>query len=125
MNMKATAPQLPLALTMEHFEKGQCPNPPMTSSCVLKIVSTDPNFPSEKEIRMSQSITSDLVYITTKGFIKPAKHLQMGVGLKHLTGSEKVGRILSSYGHSISTTQEKEIITEMGIAILEKKISFA
>ena len=73
MDIKATVPQLPLALTMEHFEKGQCPNPPMTSSCVLKIVSTDPNSPSEKEIRMSQSITSDLVYITTKGFIKPAQ----------------------------------------------------
>ena len=52
--------------------------------------------------------------------MKPAKHLQVGVGIKSITGSEKVGRILHGLGHSISTTQEKEIITEIGLSIIER-----
>ena len=85
------------------------------------MVATNPESPTEKEKRLADSITSDPVFTVSKGSLTPAKHLQMGVGLKHITGGDKVGRIISSYGHSISTTQEKEIITEIGISILEKK----
>ena len=119
--MKSKVPKLPNPLTLEHFKKGQCPNPPLTKACILKMVATNPESPTEKEKRLADSITSDPVFTVSKGSLTPAKHLQMGVGLKHITGGDKVGMIISSYGHSISTTQEKEIITKIGISILEKK----
>ena len=118
--IKRKVDPLPLALTKDHFKNGMCPNPPLTSSFNLDVIASNPLNPTEKELRIANSITSDMVYNATKGYIKPAKHLQVGVGVKSITGSEKVGRILHGLGHSISTTQEKEIITEIGHSILER-----
>ena len=118
--LKRNVDPLPPVLTKAHFRDGMCPNPPLTSSFNISLIATDPSNPTEKEKRVSDSFTSDMVYAVTKGCIKPAKHLQLGVGIKSITGSEKVGRILHGLGHSISTTQEKEIITEIGCETLEK-----
>ena len=118
--LKSTVDPLPPVLTKAHFKNGMCPTPRLTSAFNFSVIASDPSNSTEKEKRISDSITSDMVYNVTKGYIKPAKHLQVGVGVKSITGSEKVGRMLHSLGHSISTTQEKEIITEIGCNILEK-----
>ncbi len=45
----------------------------------------------------------------------------MGVGMKSLTGSEKVCDLLHKFGHSISCSQEKAILTEIGEEISRKR----
>ena len=46
--------------------------------------------PTDHEIRLARSMASDALYNVTHGHVKPAKQLCMGVGIKSLTGSEKV-----------------------------------
>ncbi len=61
------------------------------------------------------------MYNVTNGHVKLAKQLCMGVGIKSLTGSEKVCDILHKFGHSISTSSEQEIITEIAEKISQKR----
>ena len=89
--LKSTVNPLPPVLTKAHFRNGMCPNPPLTSAFNLSVIASDPLNPTEKEKRVSASISSDMVYNATKGYIKPPKHLQVGVGVKSITESEKVG----------------------------------
>ena len=62
---------------------------------------------------MAQSITDDLLYTTTKGYIKPAKHLCIVVRIKCMTGCEKLSTILHRVGDAISCSQEGESIIEI------------
>ena len=45
---------------------------------------------SPSKTRRISSISQDVIYATTSGRHKPAKHLQIGLALKSLTGSRKV-----------------------------------
>ena len=60
-----------------------------------------------------KSLCSDIIYIITKGRIKPAKHLTLGLAMKSLTSSRKVLTILNRYGHSINYTLAEELETEL------------
>ena len=71
------------------------------------ILCTDPEKPTEKETRLALLLSSDWLYNVTKGHVKPAKQLCMGIGIKSTTGSEKVYEIFHKFGHSISCSQEK------------------
>ena len=119
-DLKSKTRPLPPVLTKAHFKNGMCPNPPLTSGFFVDMIATDPKNPTERELTVATSMASDSVYNVSKGYIKPAKHLQVGVGLKSITGSEKVGKLVYGLGHSISTTQEKEIVTEIGLEIIGK-----
>ena len=90
-DLKSKVEPLPPVLTEAHFKNGMCANPPLTSSFNLYVIAKDPLNSSEKETRIANSITSAMIYNATKGYIKPTKHLQVGVGIKSITGSEKVG----------------------------------
>lgn len=60
-----------------------------------------------------KSLCQDIIYIITKGHIKPAKHLMLGLAMKSLTSSRKVLTILNKYGHSVGYTVAEELETEM------------
>ena len=64
------------------------------------------------------SLSQDIIYCTTKGRIKPPKHIALPVALKHLTGSEKVVIPLNRLGHGISQSQ----LSEWDAATAEKQI---
>ena len=111
---------LPNALTSKHFSDGQAPIPKIITKFVLDIISSHPLSPSNMEMRVAKGLASDL-YNTTKGHVNPAKHLCLSVGMKSMTGSEKVCDILHKLGHAISTSQENRIITEIGEEITRKQ----
>lgn len=54
--------------------------------------------------RCALSSVEDDAYKATKGKIKPAKHLLLGIALKSLTGSKKDNELLNHIGHCISYT---------------------
>ncbi|XP_072754742.1 uncharacterized protein [Anoplolepis gracilipes] len=60
-----------------------------------------------------KSLCQDIIYIITKGHIKPAKHLMLGLAMKSLTSSRKVLTILNKYGHSVGYTVAEELETKM------------
>ena len=53
--------------------------------------------------------------------MKPAKQLVIGLGMKSITGSEKVCKILHKFGHAISCYEEKGIIAEIRDGISKKE----
>lgn len=60
-----------------------------------------------------KSVCSDLIYIISKGRVKPPKHLTLGLAMKSMTSSRKVLTILNRYGHTIGYNLAEEIETEM------------
>ena len=48
------------------------------------------------------SVCADVMFAVSRGRFKPGKHLNMGLGIKSMTGSRKVLDVLNHMGHSIS-----------------------
>ncbi len=61
--------------------------------------------------RYISSIAQDLIYAKTRGNVKPAKHLCMGLGLKSMTGSKKVIEVLNHPGHCVGYGTVEELET--------------
>jgi hypothetical protein len=68
-------------------------------------------------------MSCDVMFATSRGKIKPGKHLTMGLGMKSLTGSRKVINVLNRMGHSISYQIAEELETQLATEISERKIS--
>ena len=64
------------------------------------------------------SIAQDVIFCTTKGQVKPPKHVALPVALKHITGSETVVTILNKLGHGASQSQ----LSEWDAATAEKQL---
>ncbi len=75
---------------------------------------------SDKITRLVNSASDDVVFSTTRGRIKPAKHMCVGIGIKSLTGSKRVIDIMNRYGGSISYSVAEEIETDIAFAITQK-----
>ena len=69
--------------------------------------------PSSNKQRRIKSIGEDIIYAVSSGAKIPAKHLQVGLAMKSLTGSRKVIEVLNRLGHSISYSAVEEIETEL------------
>ena len=115
--VKRSCDPLPTVLTSKHFREGQAPLPDELMDFALELICIDPKNPTEKEMRQAKSLVSDIVYFLTKGSVKPAKQLSMGVGMKSMTNSTLVVRMLHRFGQCISPTEETGIITEIAEAV--------
>ena len=69
--------------------------------------------PFSNKQRRIKSIGEDIIYAVSSGAKIPAKHLQVGLAMKSLTGSRKVIEVLNRLGHSISYSAVEEIETEL------------
>ena len=67
------------------------------------------------------SMAQDLVYNTTHGRVRTAKHIALPMALHSLTGSAELVTILNRYGHGISYTQVEEIQTALAEKQLENQ----
>lgn len=61
--------------------------------------------------RLSSSFSQDSIYSITRGYIKPRKHILLGITIKSLTGSKKVVDILSRQGYCITYPSILELET--------------
>ena len=75
---------------------------------------------NERVQRLVQSVSDDVIFATTRGRIKPGKHLCLGLGLKSLTGSRRVLEILNRFGHSVSYHTVETIETQMATEISDR-----
>ena len=77
--------------------------------------------PENKRVqRLVQSVSDDVIFATTRGRIKPGKHLCLGLGLKSLTGSRRVLEILNRFGHLVSYHTVETIETQMATEISDR-----
>ena len=66
------------------------------------------------------AMSSDAVYNTSKGSIRPWKQTVLGLGLGTLTGSKLALQMLNRHGHSISYDEVKRLETEMAYSASEE-----
>ena len=62
----------------------------------------------------------NLLYDNSNVDVKSAKQLVTSLGMKNITGSEKVCNIIQNFGHAISCSEEQGIIAEIGEALTKK-----
>ncbi|CAF4773203.1 unnamed protein product [Pieris macdunnoughi] len=107
--------KLPVNLTPEDVILGECNIPEQLFNFVCDLVQGPDTRRknSDDDLVKIKSVCSDLIYIVTKGRVKPSKHLTLGLSMKSMTSSRKVLTILNRYGHTIGYNLAEEIETEM------------
>lgn len=108
---------LPDEIDSEILAKGECEVPRWLTSFWNIALSGSDNRMNDRVIRLSSSLAQDSIYNVTRGNIKPRKHIMMGIGIKSLTGSEKVINIISKQGHCISYSSVCELETSAAYTI--------
>lgn len=105
--LKACSPELPEELLL--FYK--------TLLCGLREPSGNDN--RDAVDRKVMAMSSDAVYNTSRGAVRPWKHTGLGLGLGTLTGSKLVLRILNRSGNSLSYDEVKALETEFAYSVEE------
>ena len=107
--------KLPADATVEDIIKGEVDIPDKLRRFVHHLVSGPANKSksTSSKMRRVESISADIVFCATNGNKKPAKHLKLGMALKSITGSTKIGKIRNRYGHCASNDTVEELETEM------------
>lgn len=107
--------KLPENLTVDDVLRGECEIPDKLFEFMCNLVQ-GPDIRrkiSEDDNVKIKSLCSDIIYIITKGRIKPAKHLALGLAVKSITSSRKVLTILNRYGHTVGYNLAEELETEL------------
>lgn len=107
--------KLPSNLDVDDILEGECDIPDLLFDFMCNLIQgpdTRRKNCDDDFIRI-KSICHDIIYTVSKGRIKPAKHLTLGLALKSLTSSRKVLTILNRYGHTIGYTAAEELETEI------------
>lgn len=102
-------------LTPDDVILGECNIPELLFNFVCDLVQGPDTRRqnSSDDLMKIKSVCSDLIYIISKGRVKPSKHLTLGLAMKSMTSSRKVLTILNRYGHTIGYNLAEEIETEM------------
>jgi hypothetical protein len=122
--IERTQKNLPDQLTADILSKGQG-EPPEDLLTFFRVLYTGSTVVSdnEKVSRLVSSVCADVMFATSRGRIKPGKHLTMGLGMKSITGTRKVLEILNRFGHSISYHVTEEIETSLATEIADKQVA--
>ena len=78
---------------------------------------------NERNERLVKFVFDDVVHVTSRGNLKPSKHMSLGLGIKSLTGSRKVIDLLNHFGHCINYHKVEEIETDLASNILQSNSS--
>lgn len=107
--------KLPAKITVDDIIKGECEVPEKLFNFMCDLIQ-GPDYRrrnSDDDLVKIKSICQDIIYCTTKGRIKPSKHLMLGLAVKSMTNSRKLLTMLNNYGSTVSYNIAEELETEM------------
>ena len=113
--LQADYAPLPSTVSLEDIRKGEVDTPEDLVN-FFRYLPGGPYVGRELTAAKSYRITSiseDLVFAATSRRRRPAKHLQIGMTIKSLTGSKKVVTMLNRLGHCIRYNGTEELKTEL------------
>lgn len=106
--------KLPNNLSVDDVIRGECDIPEKLFNFISDLIEGPDACEESSEDKIKiKSLCSDIIFMITKGKIKPSKHLTLGLAMKSLTSSRKVVTILNKFGHSISYHVAEELETAM------------
>ncbi|XP_077276997.1 uncharacterized protein LOC143905452 [Temnothorax americanus] len=114
--------KLPSRLTVDDVMNGECEIPEQLYEFMRHLI-VGPDISSDDSNQTTvkiKSLCSDIIYMITKGRVKPDKNLNLGLALKSLTNSRQVLTILNRYGHTIGYNLAEELETEMTYTAVEQ-----
>lgn len=109
-------------VTVEDIVQGECEIPPTLLTFLKYLIegqcsNREGTAASNRRIL---SLAQDMIFTSTKGSIKPEKHLTLAMTMKNLTGSRKSLEILNRFGHCVSYSTAEELETELCYASCSK-----
>ena len=120
--LRRTCKQLPDPLTPGALAEGQAEPPDVLKHFFTVLFTGSGKQVSDTRTeRFVGSAAQNAVFVTTRGVVKPAKHLCLGLGLKSLTGSRKVLEIMNHFGHCVSYHVVEELETNLATTVLNKE----
>lgn len=90
-------------------------------NCQNSIYTGSKDEASQRVERYVKSSAEDDIYKTTRGAVKPSKHMLLGMGLKSITSSKKVQEIVNHFGHCIGYHTAEEYETQIAAKIVERR----
>ena len=108
--------ELPHPLNADALGKGQAKTPQALLDFFLKLYTRGKTL-TDKARRQAQSTADDVIFIVTRGLVKPGKHICLGMGIKSITGSRSVLDILNRFGHAINYHTAESLETELAATI--------
>ena len=111
--LQADYTPLPSTVSLEDICKGEVSTPKDLVNFFRYLVGgpyVGCELTAAKSYRIT-SISKDVVFAPPSGRQRPAKHLQIGMAIKSLTGSKKVATMLNRLGHCINYNGIKELET--------------
>ena len=121
--LRATSNSLPYPVTPEALKAGQADPPEVLKHFFTVLFSGTEELSDFRVERYVHSASQDAIFMTTRGRVKPSKHLCLGLGLKSLTGSRKVIELVNHFGHSVSYHTVEELETDLAKTVTEKQHS--
>lgn len=113
--------KLPENLSVDDIIEGECQVPDELLNFMCDLIQS-PDYRRKNNIDdliRVKSICQDIIFCTTKGKVKPAKQLMLGLAVKSMTNSRKLLSILNNYSSSISYYVAEELETEMTLTACE------
>ena len=124
LNMISAKGKTKFPLSVEDLKKDEIQPPEILSTFFRTLFTgTEKVSDNERNERLVKSIVDDVVYVTSRGHLKPSKHMSLGLGIKSLTGSRKVVELLNHFGHCINYHKVEEIETDLALNILHSNCS--
>ena len=121
MILSTNATDLPDPLTTHALGDGQGGIPTELRDFFNVLYTGSANKPeTERNQRLVQSVSDDVVFAVTRGITKPGKHLCIGLGIKSLTGRRQIIDILNRFGHSINYHTVEAIETQVATDISDR-----
>ena len=106
-------------MTPDAIAKGEVniPDDLLYFLCLVITGQDDLNHASDRANRYVEASASDLIFKVTRGQVKPAKHLLLGLGLKSMMGSKKLLEILNNFGHCVSYHIVETLETDLATTV--------
>ena len=107
--------KIPTSASIQSLKENAPKIPPLTQlfyHTLLSGLSPSPT-PSDPPHSRSLSLSSDAVFVVSKGAVKPRKSTSMGLGMSSMLGSKQAITILNRLGHAISYDECKRLESEM------------
>ena len=108
LTVKITCDPLPNVLSAQLFHNGQVLILDKCTKFCMGLFCVNPSEFIEKQDRLAFSLGSNILFNVTKGQMKPAKQLVMGLGMKSITGSERSARFYTSLGIQFLVKNRRE-----------------
>lgn len=118
--MQRSQQDLPAPITSDAVMSGQGNIPKELLDFFHVLYTGSSSTQDDRVERLVNSVSDDVVFVTTRGRTKPSKHLSLGLSLKSLTGSRKVIEIINRLGHCVSYHTVEELETDLATNITNR-----